>query len=234
MDIIGAMNKEREYLSFRMKGEEPFHLVDAVKEYGFNSLKDYFDAKRDYEFSQLKFEVVETTPERAIAEVMSTIEAKKTALLFAITNKTLVWNGNGGQYNAEYCNECGIPVYPYLTGGGTIVSNQGDINIGICVPDNLQFNSGYFLERLAKILQKYTYKNVIACGNDVLVDNIKVIGGASYLMNGMFMFVASMSLSDKTELIKCICQKHSNKQPGYIDFVDANTIMLEIKKWQTQ
>lgn len=234
MDIIGAINKEREYLSFRAKGEEPFHLVDAVKEYGFDSLKAFFDAKRDYEFSQLKFEIVEKTPEEAISTIMKTINGGKTALLFAITDKTLVWNGNGARYNTEYCDECGIPVYPYLTGGGTIVSTAGDLNVGICVPRNLQFNRGYFLERLGNVLKKYTHKTVNVSGNDILVDNIKVIGSTSYLSSEVFMFVASISLSDKADIIDCICQKHSSKQPGYIDFIDANTLRQEIEKWQKQ
>ena len=45
MDIIGAMNKEREYLSFRMKGEEPYHLVDAVKEYEINQTLNFLFIK---------------------------------------------------------------------------------------------------------------------------------------------------------------------------------------------
>lgn len=231
MDIIGAIDKEREYLSFRMKGEEPYHLVDAVKEYGFNSLKEYFDAKRDYEFSQMKFEVIETTPERAIANLMSTIEKQTTALLFATADRTLVWNGTQTQYNIEYCHDCNIPVYPYLTRGGTIVNTKGDINIGICVPDDSQFNVSYFLERLAELLRKYTCKTIVVSGNDVLVDNAKVIGGASYRLNGMLAFVASVSLSDKTELINCICQKHSEKQPGFIDFITENKLREEVVKW---
>ena len=50
-DILEAIQKEKEYLSFRMKDEEPYHLVDAVKEYGYNSLDEYFAAKRRYEIS---------------------------------------------------------------------------------------------------------------------------------------------------------------------------------------
>lgn len=231
MDIIGAMNKEREYLSFRAKGEEPFHLVDAVKEYGFDSLKDYFDAKRDYEFSQLRFEVVETKPERAIADVMATIEAKKTAILFAVTDKTLVWNGNGGQYNAEYCNECGIPIYPLYTGGGTIVSTEGDLNIGISFPTLSNVNAEYILDGFAKIFKKYTSNFVEVSGNDVLVDGAKVLGGAVYQENGMFVFVTPVSMSDKTQLVGEICLKHSTKQPGYIDFMTKDQLRGEVEQW---
>ena len=231
MDIIGAMNKEREYLSFRMKGEEPFHLVDAVKEYGYNSLKDYFDAKRDYEFSQLKFEVVETTPEKAISDVLNAIEKKKTSLLFAITDKALVWNGNNGQYNAESCAECGIPIYPFYTGGGTLVSTPGDLNIGICFPSSLDVETSYILEGFAKIFRKYTDKLVEISGNDVLVGGLKVLGSAVYRENEMFTLITPVSMSDKSELICQICLKHSTKQPGHIDFMTTEQLRQEVERW---
>jgi hypothetical protein len=62
-DIIGAMAKEREYLSFRMKGEEPYHFVDAVKEFGFESLREYFDARFDHVFEKHKQEIINSTPD---------------------------------------------------------------------------------------------------------------------------------------------------------------------------
>lgn len=231
MDIIGAMNKEREYLSFRAKGEEPFHLVDAVKEFGFQSLKEYFAAKKDYEFTQLKFDVVETTPDKAIEDVLDTIAKKKTAVLFAVTDKTLVWNGNNGQYNAEYCNECGIPIYPLYTGGGTIVSTVGDLNIGICFSADLTVDEKYILNKFAQTFKKYTDKPVKVSGNDILIDNIKILGSSIYKENGMFMFITPVSLSNKTELICKICLKHSTKQPGNIDFMNAEKLKNEVLSW---
>ena len=171
-DIVGAIEKEREYLSFRMKGEEPYHFVDVVKEYGFESLEEFFDAKRDYEFSQLNFDIIDTTPERAIADVLSCIEKKKTAMLFTVTDKTLVWNGNNSEFNESYCEECGIPIYPLYTRGGTIVSTPGDLNIGICYPENNKLGSHYILNRFAEIFKKYTQKYISVQGNDVLVDGV--------------------------------------------------------------
>lgn len=230
-DIVKAIEKEQEYLSYRMKGEEPFHLVDAVKECGFESLAEYFEAKKMYEISNLSYEVIETTPSEAIEEVLKTIAERKTAVLFANTEYTLVWNGNNSQFNEGYCDECGIPVYPLQTGGGTIVSTVGDLNIGICVPKSICVDAVFILNRLADIFRKYTDKTVEVNGNDVLVDGYKVLGASTYDSNGMFMFITPVSFSEKSELIASICQKHSTKQPAHIDFMDGDMLRREVSEW---
>lgn len=231
MDIIGAINKEREYLSFRMKGEEPYSFQQEIRKYGFESIEDYLKAKRDYEFSLLKFEVIETNAEKAISDVFKAIEQRRTSVLFAKTDKTLVWNGNSGNYNVEYCTECNIPIYPLNTGGGTIVSTPGDLNIGICYPENEKFDSTYILNKFVEVFKKYTDKPVIASGNDILVNEYKVLGSATYRASGMFVFVTPVSMSEKDQLVCNICLKHSTKQPGYIDFITADRLREEVEIW---
>lgn len=231
MDIIGAMNKEREYLSFRAKGEEPYHLVDAVKEFGFESLNEYFEAKKDYEFSQLKFEIVETVAKNATDCIFATIEARKTAVLFFKVDNTIIWNGEQGDYNASYCEECNIPIYPIFTVGGTIVTGPDDLNLGICIPKIEGIDANYILNKFAKIFSKYTYSLVEVLGNDILVGGVKVLGSSGYEKDEQYMFVSSVSMSDKTELISKICKKHSTKQPGFINFMTAEQLRGEIQKW---
>ena len=230
-DIVTAVEKEKEYLSYRMKGGEPFHLVDAVRECGFNSLAEYFEAKKDYEFSNLSFEVIETTPAKAISDVLTAIKEGRTAVLFADTEYTLVWNGNGGDFNESYCTECGIPVYPLQTDGGTIVSTAGDLNIGICIPQSLGIDVQFMLNGLADIFRKYTDKSVEVNGNDVLVGGYKVLGSSTYNANGMFVFITPVSLTEKAELIGRICQKHSAKQPAHIDFMTREELRQEVAEW---
>lgn len=230
-DILKAIEKEKEYLSYRMAGKEPFHLVNAVKACGFDSLDAYFTAKKDYELSQLSFEVIETTPAMAIADVLNAITRKKTAVLFADTEYTLVWNGNGGAFNESFCEDCGIPVYPLHTGGGTIVSTKGDLNIGICVAQSVGIDAKFVLSGFAEIFRKHTDKTVEVDGNDLLVDGKKVLGSATYNSNGMFVFITPVSMSEKTELIADICLKHSEKQPAHIDFMDNDTLRREVAEW---
>lgn len=230
-DIVKAIEKEKEYLSYRMKGEEPFYLIDAIKECGFESLAEYFEQKKIYELSNLSFEVIETTPAKAIGDVLKTMAERKTAVLFANTEYTLVWNGDNSTFNEAYCDECGIPVYPLQTGGGTIVSTAGDLNIGICVPKSTCIDATFILHRFADIFRKYTYKTVEVNGNDIMVNGYKVLGSSTYEHNGMFMFITPVSLSEKAELIASICQRHSEKQPAHIDFMSAYSLRSEVLEW---
>lgn len=230
-DIVKAIEKEKEYLSYRMKGEEPFHLVDAVKECGFDSLGEYFSAKKVHEFSCLPFEVIETTPEKAITDVLETIKEKRTAVLFADTEYTLVWNGNNSTFNESYCEECGIPVYPLQTGGGTIVSTAGDLNIGICIPMDFGIDANFILNGFADIFRKHTSKAVEVKGNDVLIDGLKVLGSSVYDTDEMFTLITPVSLTEKAELIASICTKHSEKQPHHIDFMNSAILRQEVAEW---
>lgn len=230
-DIVKAIEKEKEYLSHRMKNEEPFHLVDAIKEYGFNSLDEYFKAKKVYEFSNLTFEVVKTAPAQAITDVLKVIKEKKTAILFADTVHTLVWNGNNSQFNEGYCDKCSIPIYQLQTSGGTIVSTAGDLNIGICVPQSIGISSEDILEGFVSIFRKYTDKPVEVDRNDILIDGYKVMGSSTYNANGMFMFITPVSLTEKSALIENICVKHSNKVPTHADFITAEVLKQEVLKW---
>lgn len=231
MDIIGAINKEREYLSFRMKGEEPYIFQEEIKKYGFESIEDYLKAKKDYEFSLLKFEVINIATEEMVLDIFRAIEQQRTAVLFAETDKTLVWNGTSGNLNIEYCTEFNIPIYEFNNGGGTIVSTRGDLNMAISYPENEKFNSTYMLNKIVEIFEKYTDKPIVASGNDILVDGYKVMGSTMYRVNGMFVFAASVSMSEKNQLISNICLKHSTKQPSYIDFMTADQLREEIEGW---
>lgn len=230
-DIVKAIEKEKEYLKHRMNGEEPFHLIDVVRECGFETLQDYFRAKSAHNFKQCTFEVIETTPANAIVDIFKTITDKKIAVLFADTEFTLVWNGDNSKFNQEYCIENNIPILPLQTKGGTIVSTVGDLNIGICMPESLGVDSNYLLNELADIFRKYTNKKIDVDGNDIIVDGFKVLGSSVYHTNGMFMFITPVSLSEKSYLIENICLKKSDKIPKHIDFMDGETLKREVSEW---
>lgn len=230
-DLEKAIKKEQKYLEHRKKGKEPFHFIDAVKECGFEGLADYFNTKKKYKFKSLKFNILETTPLNAISKVLEVIRDKKTAVLFADTLSTIVWNGDGSEFNREYCLKHSIPVLPLYTKGGTIVSSKGDLNIGICFPRKADYELLDILNGFANIFRKYTDKKVEVQGNDIIIDGYKVMGSSVYDNKHMLMFITPVSMSDKREIIENVCLKQSDKIPGYIDFMSNEELRQEVVEW---
>ena len=233
-DIIGAMAKANEYLEYRKKGEEPFHLVDAVREFGFESLEEYFRAKRDYEFSKLEFEIINAdSPQACVKDIFNVITNKRTAVIFVNIDQTLVWTQENSGCNVEYCAENNIPIIPVgATGTGTLVSTQNDFGIGICVPKDSRFDLEYLVNGFIKIFRKYTDKEVVNQGNDIMYDGKKICGFTYYDTGDMFMVISPLSFSEKVGLVTNICtNKPQVKQVGYIDFMNRDMIREEVERW---
>jgi hypothetical protein len=237
-DIVKAIEKEKEYLSYRMKGEEPFHLVDAIKDCGFETLIEYFIEKPKYYFGNLQFEIIEKKPSVCLAEVQRMMDEKVTGVLFVESDETFVFSGNTKEFNEEYCIENNIPIYYLHTGGGTIVSTAGDFSIGICVPDNAWVHETFILDNIKHIMSKYV-NNVEVNGNDILIDGAKVCGSTYYKKNDMVCFVAHFSFNDNTELIENICSpvqqtyslRRLAKQPSCIMGMTTSELKREVAVW---
>lgn len=236
MDIVKAIEKEKEYLSYRMKGAEPFHLIDAIKECGFDSLDAYFNAKTEYMIRQTAKTMTECAQSEIVSEAVRIIHNRLTGVWYAYSDKTCVFNGNSGAdtYNAEYCAENGIPVYSLGAMGGTIVHSYGDLSWGIALPSSIAVGCDYFLNHIADIMQKHTDKMVTVSGNDILVDGKKVCGSTVYTVNGVFLFISYFSFSDKTDIIRAICNKETQKIPGYIDFMTSDDLERGVMEWLTE
>ena len=204
MDIVKAIEKEQEYLSYRRNGEEHFHLVDAIKECGFDSLEEYFTAKRVYQFARLEFTYTEKAPSECIDYFFRMMDAQETGVVFIDSNETFVFSGESKPYDEEYCAANNIPVYPLYTRGGAIVSTAGDFSIGICMPDSVCCEVGYILEGLKALMLPFM-PTVEVVGNDLMVDGGKICGSVGYRQNGMFCFAAHFSFNDNSELIQKIC-----------------------------
>lgn len=230
-DIVKAIEKEREYLSYRMKGEEPYHLVDAIKELGFESLDEYFNAKRDYEFSQIQFEVVETSPSDCISEGLRLLDNEITGAVIVECDHTFVFSGDTKPFDEEYCNTNDIPIYPLYTRGGTMVNSTGDFAFGVCVPASVVSKPQYFLRKIAALLSELM-PNIAVEDNDIMLNGCKVCGTTGYTRNGMYLFIADFSFSDKSELIEKICSVSNSIKPvSYINGTSASVFKGELKKW---
>ena len=147
--------------------------------------------------------------------------------------KTCVFGGVQGlkDFNEEYCVKNNITIYPYLSNGGIIVHQNGDFTYGLSCPASIYSDAGYILDRTRHMLQKHTNKKVTIDGNDILVNGLKVCGSTVYNNNGLFLILVYFSFNDKTELIEAICNKKTDKQPGYIDFMTREELRQEVLVW---
>lgn len=242
-DIVKAIAKEKEYLEYRMKGEEPFHLADAILEFGYNSLKEYFDEKKEYEFTSLPFKLIVKNPSDCIEEGLRLLDTKTSAVVLVDCNETFVYTGESKPFNEEYCRENSIPVYPLYTAGGSIVGASGDLSIGICIPDTLELGEKYMLEKVKAILSKHI-SSISIDNNDILQDGCKICATTGYNRNGMYLFIAHFSFSDRNDLINEICAVSNvstfslrrtspqvTKTPSYIKDVSKDVLKTEVLEW---
>jgi hypothetical protein len=230
-DIVKAIAKEKEYIKHRMKGREPFHLVDAVKECGFDSLTDYFKAKIEHNFDSLEFAYIEKKPSECIDYFFKMMDAKETGVVFIDSDETFVFSGESKPYNAEYCEANNIPIYPLYTRGGAIVSTEGDFSIGLCYPETVGVDVFFILSKLKSIFGKYM-EGVTVNGNDLLINGEKICGSIMYHQNGMNCFACHFSFKDNSELIEKICNiSGSIKTPTFIKGLTVALFKKELREW---
>ena len=230
-DIRKAIEKEKEYISNIINNIDTPALIDLLKEYGFNSLDDYFTAKKEYKFLNCGMKIKEINTGDGIETIMNLLINKSPTLLFNENNETFVYRVTD-EMNDEYCINNNIPVYDIYADGGTIVVKNGDLSIAIIIPDDIEINNEYILNGIKNILLKY-FENVEVDNNDIMINNKKCIGTAHINKNGMIAFVASCSFSDKTELIRNICIAPSSKIAGYIDCnsLSRDKLKEELSLW---
>lgn len=230
-DIVKAIEKEKTYLSHRMKGEEPFHLVDAIKECGFSSLEEYFSAKTERTFNGLTFSIIEKKPRECIDYFFQMMDRKESGVVFIDSDETFVFSGESKPYNAEFLEANNIPIYPLYTKGGTIVSTEGDFSIGICFPENTGVDVYFILSKLKEIFSEYM-ENVEVSGNDILLNGSKICGSIMYHKNGMKCFACHFSFNDNSELIGKICSvAGSIKTPTVINGLTVEQFKKAVGAW---
>lgn len=234
VDVKKAIEVEQFYIECRMKGEYPFHLVDKIKECGFNSLVEFQEAKRDYLFSQIDFpQVIQPMPE-GVSEIFKMIQTNKAGTLFVDWNETYVVAGNQGMetLNKKYCEENNITIFPLYTNGGTIVGSTGDFSLGICIPNNIDIDPLYLLNKVKNILQKYTDYEVTVEGNDICLDGKKISGTASYPSGDIIMTIMHFSFTNWSDLISSICRPNKvGKEVAFVDFMTREQFKQEVLEW---
>ena len=232
-NLIDAMAEEKAYVADRMNGIETA-LIDRLAPYGYDNLAEYFNEKREYEFSQVKFNFVEEPMPNGVSEIFKMINTNEPGVLFVDWEDTYVVCGNRGleEFNQEYCEEHDITFFPLYTNGGTIVGSCGDFSLGICCPKGIVHDAHYILNNISSILQKYTSAIISVDGNDIVADGKKICGSANYTQKNMLMVIMHFSFSDWTDLISNICLTTKQSKPvGYVDFMEREQFKTEVLRW---
>ena len=208
-NILKAIEKEKEYLSYRMEGKEPFHLVDIVKECGFNSLEDYFTAKRRHEISQEP--VVKVASKDATATIQDFIVNQKHGFAYCVHDEKLAFVAKTDDVNADACEEYGYTVLDTQHTGGVVVVNKGDMSVvhfGTVGNRGMQDFADYLIERYKERGLNATYE-----GNDVLIDGYKISGLSATTYGNIQYSTIHIGINTNLDHIKAICKKPMNKVP---------------------
>lgn len=208
-DIIKAIEKEKKYISYRMQGKEPFHLVDAVKECGFNSLGDYFTAKRRCEISQEP--VVKVASKDATATIQDFIINQKHGFAYCVHDEKLCFVAKANDVYADACEEYGYTVLDTQHTGGAVVVNKGDMSVvhfGTVGNRVMQDFADYLIERYKERGLNATYED-----NDVLIDGCKISGLSATTYGHIQYSTIHIGINTNLDHIKAICRKPMKKVP---------------------
>lgn len=208
-DIIKAIAKEAEYISYRMKNEEPFHLIDAIKECGFNTLEDYFSAKRNYQFS--KMDIVKVESQDAVDTINHFIENQEHGIAYCVHDKKSVFVSKSSEIDRDACVKLGYKVLETQHNGGAVVVNEGDMSVIIFG----ETNNDYMQNLASYLIGRYKAKGLNSNfdGNDVLIDGYKTSGLSATDYGNIQYSTIHIGINTNLDHIKAICRKPMKKVP---------------------
>lgn len=187
-----------------------------------------YDARMDKELRQQGIYEITVPPVQILNAITENcMNENPCTLCVTDINGTIAWGGSkesDGDFAAA-----GVTVYNLGYNGGYIITSANDLSYVIVTPD-IGVNDAYYLRRIKTILDQYC-EGVTINHNDILIDGKKVIGSASYKVNGMNAFMFGASFTDYTDLIYQLCPPQTGKAPGYITGCTAEQLRAEIMEW---
>ena len=226
-----AMEIEQIYLAHRMKGEEPFHLVDKIIELGYSSLEEYFKEKGEYKFSQWIPEVYRIDVSEFSAAVEDAILHEKYGIYIPVADGLYAYHGTD-DIDYALCSELGVRVIELNYTGGTIVGSSEDLSIEIVMPNSIGFDSRIINNKILEIVSAYV-NGVSISGNDLLLNGEKVMGSMTRYVGNTFVWAAQISFGEYYDIIQQVCNKESVKKPSHIPSDKITRVQLEseVLKW---
>ncbi len=169
-------------------------------------------------------EIINVTPsgaEDAVKRVWAAGE--ETCVCSAADAPCVIVGSNGGSDEAA-AKRLGVLVVHMGNEGGTIVTNTGDVDIGI-------FTDGYggdgirdrLIGLIAEEVKARTGITMTLNGNDHMVDGRKVIGHGSRMFGGVLYTAIHIAIHTDLPLIRHICTKPMAKTPGALSDYGVTT-----------
>lgn len=230
-DIEKAIQGEAEYLIEKAKGTQP-NIYDYLAESEYTNLAEFHSDKQEYLLRHQDYDVVE---EPYIGEEVPIpyIMAKQPAFLYTINCAESYAFVPMDFDNKALLDSYGLTMLKlgYDATHGVILSIDGDLRIYLIIPQKLDIRSNYFLNKMQIYLSNY-FNDVVASGNDILIDNKKVCGMAEVEYNDCRIILFQISYNDNLQMIRDVCGV-TEKTPGYIDsnVLPAVTFKDEILSW---
>ena len=123
--------------------------------------------------------------------------------------------GSNGGSDEDAAKRLGVLVVHMGNEGGTIVTNIGDVDIGI-------FTNGYsgndirdrLIDLIAEEVKANSDAEIILDGNDYMINGRKVIGCGSRMHDGVLYTAIHIAIHSNVELVRKICTKWMSNIPG--------------------
>lgn len=216
---------------------EAISFRDQILALGYKDIEEFFEEKAIYEMQN----ILSTSPNMTVhmkdlaTTLYTAVQNQFYGIINIYTDSTCVCHGNNEekQLNEQYCAEHNIPIYPYNSFGGNIVATKEDYGIAFFIPAYIDISTKLVLDNISAILSQY-FNNVNIEGNDILIDDKKVVGSGSFGNDDIVCILFYFSMSDKGNLIFNICgEPITNKTPGYIDadILSREQLIAEVSSW---
>lgn len=233
-NIALAIQKEEEYLKDKLNGQV-LDIYDYLIQAGYDNIDEYRNDAQDY---------IIKSQNMTLEKVYITEESLNEWVTLSMSNQRLFRSSDiedpslgivaivGREFNdSERFIESNVypVVFNYMR--GCIITGIDDLNFCLSIPKRLWFNLGEYILNKLKNFISLKNENVVIDGNDILVNNKKVVGLAVIDNEYMNCIICHISLTNYIDLIYKLCPPHNGKEPGFINNITKKEFEEEIQSW---
>lgn len=131
---------------------------------------------------------------------------KKPILIICTIPKITVYNTGRNDINLEYCQEYNIPVIPFISNGGSAISNVGDIGVYFGIKNNY----GYWCRHVRQAIKLWLSTQGINShikNNDLTIHGKKFLGYTEHPNDIYSSGAIFIAMSNSQTLVNEICLK---------------------------